>query len=295
MGHLVDTSGMFLGFIGQDAPGGPSVDDDPLGAFTAARDAIQAALDDPATAAQEYDGMFGRTTFAESVDGFLSADLVIHRWDLARATGQDETLPDDEVRPRPRDARARWTRRCAGRERSDRRWSRRRAPTPRPSCSASSVVTSDRATAVRTVSGSDRHASATDPPRWRHERPGRHHHRHLLRAVVLGAARCRRTSCRTGRPPRRRPPASGPACGAGPTGRRPESVTGPELVCRAVHLITEGALDGRPEADLARRSACRSATSAGCSSSTWAPRPTSWRGATAPTSPAGSWRTPTCR
>ena len=79
-------------------PTGPSVDDDPLGAFTAARDAMQTALDDPATAAQEYDGMFGRTTFAKSVDGFLSADLVIHRWDLARATGQDETLPDDEVR-----------------------------------------------------------------------------------------------------------------------------------------------------------------------------------------------------
>jgi AraC family transcriptional regulator of adaptative response / DNA-3-methyladenine glycosylase II len=33
----------------------------------------------------------------------------------------------------------------------------------------------------------------------------------------------------------------------------PESLTGPEVVCRAVHLISEGALDGRPEADLAQR------------------------------------------
>jgi uncharacterized protein (TIGR03086 family) len=98
VGHLVGTSGMFLGFIGQDAPDGPPLADDPLGAFTAARDAVQGALDDPATATQEYDGMFGRTTFANSVDGFLAADLVIHRWDLARATGQDETLPADEVR-----------------------------------------------------------------------------------------------------------------------------------------------------------------------------------------------------
>jgi uncharacterized protein (TIGR03086 family) len=97
VGHLVDTSGMFLGFIGREAPEGPSVDDDPLGAFTNGRDAVQAALDDPATATQEFDGMFGRTTFEASVDGFLSADLVIHRWDLARATGQDETLPPDEV------------------------------------------------------------------------------------------------------------------------------------------------------------------------------------------------------
>ena len=95
--HLVDTSGMFLGFIDKEPPGGPSPDDDPLGAFTGARDAVQAALDDPSSAGQEYDGMFGKTTFATSVDGFLSADLVIHRWDLARATGQDETLPADEV------------------------------------------------------------------------------------------------------------------------------------------------------------------------------------------------------
>jgi len=96
--HLVDTSGMFLGFIGKEVGEAPSVEDDPLGAFTAARDAVQGALDDPDTAAQEYDGMFGRTSFAKSVDGFLSADLVIHRWDLARATGQDETLPPDEVK-----------------------------------------------------------------------------------------------------------------------------------------------------------------------------------------------------
>jgi uncharacterized protein (TIGR03083 family) len=64
--HLVDTSGMFLGFIDQEAPAGPSVDDDPLGAFSAARDAVQGALDDPATASKEYDGMFGRTSSPQS-------------------------------------------------------------------------------------------------------------------------------------------------------------------------------------------------------------------------------------
>jgi len=98
VGHLVSTSGMFLGFIDQDAPAQPAVDEDPLGAFTAARDAVQTALDDPATANQEYDGLMGRTTFEKGVDGFLAADLVVHRWDLARATGQDETLPLHEVR-----------------------------------------------------------------------------------------------------------------------------------------------------------------------------------------------------
>jgi len=96
--HLVDTTGMFLGFIGKDPPGGPSVTDDPVGAFAAARQAMQAALDEPATAGQGYDGLFGPTTLEQSVDGFLSVDLVIHGWDLARATGQDEGMDPDDVR-----------------------------------------------------------------------------------------------------------------------------------------------------------------------------------------------------
>jgi uncharacterized protein (TIGR03086 family) len=96
--HVVDTSTMFLGFIDDPPPGGPSVDDDPAGAWHAARDAIQGALDDPARAAKEYDGIFGKQTFEASVDRFLSADALIHTWDLARATGLDETLDPDDVR-----------------------------------------------------------------------------------------------------------------------------------------------------------------------------------------------------
>jgi uncharacterized protein (TIGR03086 family) len=96
--HVVDTSGMFLGFIGKDVPAGPSVDDDPVGAWHTARSAIQAGLDDPITAALEYDGMMGRTSFEASVDRFLSADALIHTWDLARATGLDESLDPDDVR-----------------------------------------------------------------------------------------------------------------------------------------------------------------------------------------------------
>lgn len=97
--HLVDSSGQFLGFIGQALPAdAPSVADDPSGAFEAASGAVQAALDDPTTAEQEYQGFGGATTFAAGVDGFLSADLVVHQWDLARATGQDDGLDLDEVR-----------------------------------------------------------------------------------------------------------------------------------------------------------------------------------------------------
>lgn len=96
--HVVETPAMFFGLIDEPAPsGGPSVDDDPLGAFEHTRQAVQAALDDPAIADKEYDGALGRNTFAGGVDQFLATDLVIHAWDLARATGGDERLDPDEV------------------------------------------------------------------------------------------------------------------------------------------------------------------------------------------------------
>jgi uncharacterized protein (TIGR03086 family) len=97
--HGVDTQGMFLGFVGREAGAIPGVDDDPVAAWDAARAAVQAGLDDPEVATAEFTGFFGTSTFEAAVDRFLNSDLVIHRWDLARATGQDETIaPDDAER-----------------------------------------------------------------------------------------------------------------------------------------------------------------------------------------------------
>jgi uncharacterized protein (TIGR03086 family) len=97
VGHLVDTQGLFLGFIDGSVPDGPGVDDDPLGAWTNASGAVQAALDDPVRATQTYDGFFGTTTFEAAVDRFLVFDLIVHRWDLAKATGGDETVCDEDA------------------------------------------------------------------------------------------------------------------------------------------------------------------------------------------------------
>jgi len=36
-------------------------------------------------------------TFESAIDRFANFDLVVHRWDLARATGLDDTMPPDEV------------------------------------------------------------------------------------------------------------------------------------------------------------------------------------------------------
>lgn len=95
--HVIDSQGLFLGLVGHELGDLPSVDDDPVAAWDAARAKVQAHLDDPELAAAEYEGMFGRLTFAQGVDRFLSADLVVHGWDLARAVGLDETIDPEEV------------------------------------------------------------------------------------------------------------------------------------------------------------------------------------------------------
>jgi uncharacterized protein (TIGR03086 family) len=95
--HVVETQGLFLGLVGDTLGDVPSVDDDPAAAWDAARAVVQARLDDPARAGTEFDGALGRTSFEASVDRFLSSDLVMHGWDLARATGQDDAIDPAEA------------------------------------------------------------------------------------------------------------------------------------------------------------------------------------------------------
>lgn len=97
VGHVVDVHGMMLKPLPTARREAPSVDDDPVAAFRSARADLQRVLDDPATADTEYDGMFGRTKVSATVDQFMGFDLVVHGWDLARATGQDETIDDAEI------------------------------------------------------------------------------------------------------------------------------------------------------------------------------------------------------
>jgi uncharacterized protein (TIGR03086 family) len=95
--HVVDAQGLFLGFVGREQVDLPSCQEDPLAAATGAFEQVQADLDDPEAANATFEGMFGTQTFAEGVDRFLSFDLVVHGWDLARATGQDEAIVPDEL------------------------------------------------------------------------------------------------------------------------------------------------------------------------------------------------------
>jgi uncharacterized protein (TIGR03086 family) len=97
VGHLVD---WFPGFLeagtGIRLAPGPSVDDDPAAAWHAHAAAVQELLDDPAYAGRVLtDPHIGDVPLPEAVDRFYTADVFMHTWDLARATGQDETLDAD--------------------------------------------------------------------------------------------------------------------------------------------------------------------------------------------------------
>jgi uncharacterized protein (TIGR03086 family) len=74
-------------------PALPSVDDDPAGAWQVHVDAVQALLDDPATAGLILSNPhIGALPVERAIDQFYTSDVFMHTWDLARATGQDDRL-----------------------------------------------------------------------------------------------------------------------------------------------------------------------------------------------------------
>lgn len=96
--HVIDAHQARAQEVGLPLEVAVTVDDDPHRAWIQTRDGMQALLEDPESACREFEGFLGTTSLQDTVDLFLRFDLVVHAWDLARATGQDETLPIDEVR-----------------------------------------------------------------------------------------------------------------------------------------------------------------------------------------------------
>ncbi|GAA3397021.1 TIGR03086 family metal-binding protein [Cryptosporangium minutisporangium] len=92
--HLVEWFPPFLASGAQVVlPGGPSVDDDPVGAWLTQSDAVQALLDDPDTPQRVLvNRHLGEIPLDQAIDRFYTSDVFMHTWDLARATGQDDRL-----------------------------------------------------------------------------------------------------------------------------------------------------------------------------------------------------------
>ncbi|WP_405574428.1 TIGR03086 family metal-binding protein [Streptomyces sp. NBC_01167] len=97
VGHIVVMHGVMLRPLDRRPSRAPSVEKDPLAAFRAARADVETVLDDPGLAAAPCETPSGPLTAEQHIDRVVSDDLVLHGWDLARATGQDETMPADDV------------------------------------------------------------------------------------------------------------------------------------------------------------------------------------------------------
>lgn len=94
--HVIQTQGMFLRFVDRDVPDVDAVADTGHTWRTVSA-AVQADLDDPELASATFEGFSGTQSFQDAVDRFLNTDLVVHGWDLSRATGQDDTIDPGDM------------------------------------------------------------------------------------------------------------------------------------------------------------------------------------------------------
>jgi uncharacterized protein (TIGR03086 family) len=84
-------------------------DEDARQAWENASRAISEINADPEAAAKEVDGPTGKIPAGEAIGQFMTMDVLVHTWDLARTIGADERLDEDSVRQayealRPMDA-----------------------------------------------------------------------------------------------------------------------------------------------------------------------------------------------
>lgn len=97
VGHLIETQRSFLTGRGIDLGPDPDATGDPARAWADHVGTVRPLLDDAAVAGQAYDGYFGPTTIGETIVRFYVLDMVVHRWDLARAVGADDRFTPEEL------------------------------------------------------------------------------------------------------------------------------------------------------------------------------------------------------
>jgi len=106
VGHVVSVHRQVIAGLDASAPPAPAADADLVAAWSDATGAVAAALADPERASAPVGGRFAPMPLEELIGRLLCIDTLVHTWDLARATGQDErldaaavTIAFDGIRP----------------------------------------------------------------------------------------------------------------------------------------------------------------------------------------------------
>lgn len=94
--HLTSWLPGFLANCGIEIPAATT--GDRAADFAAQTAAVQALLDDPATAKESITiGAMGEQPLAMVLDSFYTTDVFLHAWDLAKATGQEIELDTESA------------------------------------------------------------------------------------------------------------------------------------------------------------------------------------------------------
>lgn len=93
--HVIDTQREFLARHTTELP--RRTTGEPRQVWADHRTQIEALLADPDLATTEFEGYFGTTSVGATLDRFYGFDLIVHRWDIAAASGVREQLSDAEL------------------------------------------------------------------------------------------------------------------------------------------------------------------------------------------------------
>ncbi len=90
--HVVSVHRHVVAGLDASTPPPPATDADLVAAWTAASAEVLTALADPDRASAPVTGRFAPMPLEEMIGRLLCSDTLVHTWDVARATEQDEHL-----------------------------------------------------------------------------------------------------------------------------------------------------------------------------------------------------------
>jgi uncharacterized protein (TIGR03086 family) len=97
VGHLIETQRGFFTTHGVDLGTAPDVAADPPAVWHAHAERVATVLRDDAVPTTKFEGFFGPTTVGAALQQFYVWDMLVHRWDVARAAGVDAALTSEEL------------------------------------------------------------------------------------------------------------------------------------------------------------------------------------------------------